>query len=161
MWWTLFAVLVFYVFLVPPFRQVQEKKRRAELQLLDMVRHQTHSHLLSGGDLPTNWAGFSNVLEWEAVTNFCGNYLPPLTELCTVLPRPVDFDSYHRSIFLVRSEPCWSGTWERGRWVLGICFRWPGNVPPDGDSNRTDRTWIPERYLPPEVRSQLAARVKK
>jgi hypothetical protein len=160
LWPAVISALALYFLVLLPFRRHEEIKRRAELHLLNTIQGQVGSSLDSGGQLPTNWLSLSNVVDWNLIVGICERYqLPPPTELYTVLKHPIDLDPYHRSVFLVRSEARGWPARERGRWVVGVCFRWPGQF--DGDSNRVDRSWFPEKDLPPEVRSQLPTGVKK
>jgi hypothetical protein len=104
--------------------------------------------------LPTNWTSLSNAVNWEFIAGICEQGgLPPATELYSVLPEPIDLDSIHRSIFLIRSKPRSWPAQARGRWVIGLGFRWPGQQ--GYDTNRADRTWVAEAYLPARSRSKL------
>jgi hypothetical protein len=160
--WTLAIVVVLYLVVVLPWNARAEKSRRAELHLLNTIQGMLHSHLDAGGPLPTNWASLSNAVNWELLARICEyNHLPPPTELYTVLPRPIDLNPYHRSVFLVRTEPRRWPAQERGRWVMGVCFRWPDQPVFNNDTNRVDRNWFPEKLLPAAVRAQLEASAKK
>ena len=144
LWPAVIIVLALYLLVLLPFRGHaghEEIKRRAELQLLNTIQGQVGSSLDSGGQLPTNWLSLSNVVDWNLIVDICERYqLPPPTELYTVLKHPIDLDPYHRSVFLVRSEARGWPAQARGRWVVGVCFF-------DGDSNRVDRSWFPEKDL--------------
>src|SRR5436190_481464 len=96
-WCIVVSGLAVYVLLVRPVRVSEEKKRRAELHLLNTIQGQIQAHLDSGGELPASWAGLSNAVDWKLVAGICEyNQLPPPEELYTLLPHPIDFDSYHR-----------------------------------------------------------------
>jgi hypothetical protein len=161
--WAVGGLLVVCCFLLLSNRAVEEKQRRAELHFLNVIQGQIYSHLVdSGGQLPTDWTSLSNAVNWKMVAGICEyNHLPPPTELYTVLPQPIDFDSYHRSIFLVRSKSRGWPAMKRGRWVVGVGFRWPGQPFFNGDSNRVSRAWVPDGYLPAQVQSQLTMSIKK
>ena len=158
LWPAVISALALYFLVFLPFRGHdghEEIKRRAELHLLNAIQGRVGSSLDLGGQLPTNWLSLSNVVDWNLIVEICEHYqLPPPTELYTVLKHPIDLDPYHRSVFLVRSEARGWPAQVRGRWVVGVCFF-------DGDSNRVDRSWFPEKDLPPEVRLQLPTGVKK
>jgi hypothetical protein len=148
-------ILLFIVLLT--FRSGGEKERRGELHLLNTIQSQISSHLDSGGQLPNNLASLSNAVDWTFITGICEyNQLRPPAELYTVLPQPIAFNPYHRSIFLVGSKSrSWPGL-ERGRWVVGV-GPFPGQPLSNANSNRVYRLWIADKYLPPEIRSQLTA----
>jgi hypothetical protein len=113
--------------------------------MLDFVGFGVAEHLNRGGQIPADWLDLSN-----AVTRSLGvgdsqtSRVPFIAERYTVLARPVAFSNalYRGSIFLVRSKPQGWGS-HSGRWVL------------IGSSNRVSRTWIGEKYLMPEIRSQV------
>jgi len=51
---------------------------------------------------------------------------------------------------------------ERGRWVMGVCFRWPDNYLFDGDSNpRLIGLGFRKRIYRPEVARSFPTSVKK
>ncbi len=156
-------VLAYFVIIIP-LRARDEKRRRAELHLLNLIQGQVTSHLDTGGQWPTNWASLSNAVNWELEMRICQyNQLPLPTDLYVVLPQPIDFNDYHRSIFLVRSKArTWAGQ-SRGRWVIGRYYDGRERVyrKPRGSTNRLQRAWYPEELLPIQVRSYLSAQAKR
>jgi hypothetical protein len=138
-----FSLLCFAV--ISALRDSAEKRGRAELYMLDTIRTGVLGHLNNGGAIPNSWSVVSNAVNWTLVVGIAQhNSLPPATEMYTILARPVAFSNvlYRGSIFLVRSKPQGWGS-HSGRWIL------------IGSSNRVSRTWIGEKYLMPEIRSQI------
>lgn len=125
-------------------KEKAEKRIRAELHMIDMIKAGIVDHLDTGGRLPTNWLGVSNVVNWEFVSQMSQNdFIPPATELYTVLGQSVTGSHHFGAVFLVRSKPHKRPVAGVGRWALAV------------SSNQVKRIWIPEHNLSPEIRSQL------
>jgi hypothetical protein len=125
-------------------RTKAEKRIRAELHMIDMIKAGVIDHLDSGGRLPTNWLGVSNVVDWDFVSRMSqDDFIPPATKLYTVLSQSVSGKQHFGVVFLVRSKPYKRPVAGVGRWAL------------TASSNHVKRIWIPKRYLSPEIRSQL------
>ena len=138
-----FAYLCLLIF--DGVRADADKRRRGELQSLDLVGAGVSQYLNQGGNIPTNWLALSNaVIGSLGIGPYQFNPVPFTAERYIVLARPVAFSNvfYPGSIFLVRSKPQGWGS-HSGRWVL------------IGSSNRVSRTWIGDKYLIPEIRSQI------
>jgi len=139
-----------------------EKRRRAEIYMLETIRAQMSQDLVAGTNVPTNWLSLSNAINWELVAEICAsNGLPDLTQLYNVLPKGVLDKRSAGMVFLVRRESCsWPGL-GRGRWALaartsewtteGQSNKWSW-VP---SSNQVSRIWLPDPYLSPEISSQI------
>ena len=157
-----FILVAAYVAIIAPMKAAARKRERAEIHMIEVIMAQVGNHLDAGGAWPTNWFSLSNVLvsmeRWDLVEGIAARYsLPRPTKLYTVLPRPIDWNDRHRSVFLIGSEPRRHSGLERGRWAVGIGYGLT-NFPysyPNATGNHPWRAWIEEKYLPPEIRAQL------
>ncbi len=137
-----------------PAREREQLRERAELYMLDTLKAAVSNMRYLGEPLPTNWANLSNTVEsaklFDRARGICEyNHLPPPEEIYTVLARKVANPGWEGGfVFMVRSKPRrWAGL-GNGRWAL-IADPKPGHP-------TEMRVWLPEDYLPSEIRSQLA-----
>lgn len=161
--WALLLLIVvllvlLYLAVISPARERAEKHRRAEIFLLDTIGVGVSQHLDAGGQLPTKWLGLSNSVDWPRVSGICEyNHLPPPEESYRVLANAMTNEATGGFCFLVASKPASWPARGIGRWALVVSPKplptgWPGME----STNRILRTWLPENYLTPEIRSQLA-----
>jgi len=126
-----------------------EKRRRAEINMLDLIRAGVLESANRTGQLPKTWEAISNSWNWEYAARMSEDgFIPPATQSYTLLEHPVPFTNVltSGSVFLVRSKP---GSWPGlhfGRWVLV------------GATDRVSRVWIPENKLMPNIRSPVTAK---
>jgi len=137
-----------YVVTEGPLKTQAEKKRRAELYMLETVQSGISEHLEAGGGIPTNWLTLSNsVRRWDLVLALSepNHFIPTLAESYIVLARPAPFTAYPGTnlIFLVGAKPrAWPAS-ERGRWIVFASSNY-----------HVFRSWMAEKELPPDLRSQ-------
>ena len=137
----------------------RDRRVRAELHLLNLIRVGLMQHFWQGGECPTNWLMLSNAIDSKAVTE-CARYnrLGDPSERYTVLGTPV---RHHEAgttglVFVVRSEPH-NGVY----WTLAMVDY--GGLPSvRGGTNTEVRRWHFKRNeLPPQIRDQLKAQRKR
>jgi hypothetical protein len=147
-----------YLAVVIPAREREQLRNRAELHMLNTLKAGVSKMRYAGEPLPTNWASLSNSAElFDKVRGVCEyNHLPPPDEMYTILARKVINPLREGGfVFVVRSKPCKWGSQGNGRWVLVADPKAPMAFSGAGTSNDILRLWLPEDYLPPEIRSQL------
>jgi len=154
---TIFLICAYLTVIIPAEKR-ERLRNRAELHMLDTLKAGVSNTRYAGEPLPTNWAILSNSVElFGLARNICEHYhLPPPDEMYTILARKVINPGREGGfVFVVQSKPCkWGGN-GRGRWALIADPKATMEFSGMRTSNDILRLWLPEDYLPPEIRSQL------